>query len=242
MRGRFVFTMLVVTFMLATPARGEEGTLFGMERRRDQFPTDFGYFVYPISGKVPGIGTAYGAGGTVTNVEGTDTDFTGFAIRGDFEATGALLLNYHLIDERLIFDLGNYTAKVAPQGFRRGIGSSRDDVLHLEVESEVTVAQTTLTFYERMLEFYGRYGFGAQRLNRVLDADGKPFENVDNRKHYFQALSLGGGAGRHRRPAGSPPGGPVRGQGFDALRRPDRGARLRHFRRQPDRLPAGGRA
>ncbi len=185
----WVFSLLLVAPALAA----DEGTLFGVERRRDQFPTDFGYFIYPISGKVPGIGSAYGGGGTATNIAGSDTDVTGFAIRGDFEATGAAVLNYHVIDERLIFDLANYTAKVAPNSYRRGIDSSRDDVLHLEVESDITVGQTTLTFFERMVEFYARYGFGSQRLNRVLDADGNPFANVDTDLKYFQGLSLGFG-------------------------------------------------
>lgn len=132
-------SLLFALFLFSTPDTvwADDGTLFGMERRRDQFAKDFSYFLYPISGKVPGIGTAYGAGATVTNIAGTDTDFTGFYVRGDFEATGAALLNYHLIDERLIFDIANYTAKVAAQSYKRGIDSSKDDYIHLEVDSGI---------------------------------------------------------------------------------------------------------
>lgn len=191
-RDAFAVSLLILFLFSSTPAvHADDGTLYDMERRRDQFAKDFGYFIYPISGKVPGIGTAYGAGATVTNIAGMDTDFTGFYVRGDFEATGAAILNYHLIDERLILDIANYTAKVAPQAYKRGIASSKDDFIHLEVESGVSLAQLTGTFFQRMLEVYGRYAFGSHKLNRVLDSQGNEFSNADKSTNHFQNLSLG---------------------------------------------------
>lgn len=189
--GNLAALFILFLFSMPYAAWSDDGTLFDMERRRDQFAKDFGYFLYPLSGKVPGIGTAYGAGATVTNIAGTDTDFTGFYVRGDFEATGAALLNYHLIEERLIFDMANYTAKVAPQAFKRGIDSSKDDYIHLEVESGVSLGQLTGTFFQRMLEVYGRFAFGSQKLNRVLDAQGNDFSNIDKSTASFQGLNLG---------------------------------------------------
>ncbi|MBF0292875.1 MAG: hypothetical protein HQK86_12045, partial [Nitrospinae bacterium] len=112
--------LILCLFLTPSAVCADDGTLYGMERRRDQFAKDFAYFLYPISGKVPGIGTAYGAGATIANIAGTDTDFTGFYVKGDFEASGAVIANYHLIDERLILDIANYTAKVAPQSYKRG--------------------------------------------------------------------------------------------------------------------------
>jgi hypothetical protein len=184
---------LVILILLSTPlsVRADDGTLYGMERRRDQFSKDFSYFFYPISGKAPGIGTAYGAGATVANIAGTDTDFTGFYVRGDFEASGAVIANYHLIEERLILDIANYTAKVAPQSYKRGMDSDKEDVIHLEVQSEVSLAQLSGTFFQRMLEVYGRGAFGSQKLNRVLDSQGNEFSNADKSTAYFQGLSLG---------------------------------------------------
>jgi hypothetical protein len=193
MRRIVNLTTLFILFLCSAPFAvwADDGTLFDMERRRDQFAKDFSYFLYPISGKVPGIGTAYGAGATVTNIAGTDADFTGFYVRGDFEATGAALLNYHLIDERLIFDIANYTAKVAAQSYKRGIDSSKDDYIHLEVDSGLAIGQLTGTFFQRMLEVYSRFTFGSQKLNRVLDAGGNEFSNADKSTTSFQGLSLG---------------------------------------------------
>ena len=47
------------------------------ERRRDQFGKDFGYYIYPIAGEVPGLGTATGIGASVLNIAGNDTDLIG---------------------------------------------------------------------------------------------------------------------------------------------------------------------
>jgi len=165
--------------------------LFNMERRRDQYLKDFGYFIYPIAGKVPGLGTAVGGGATVTNIEGTDTDFTGFYVQGDFDAAGAALLNIHLLPEKLILNSAYYQAKVAPQIFRRGIDSDRSDYFLPEYESDVAIGQLTLTFFERMLEVYARYANGSDRLKRVLDKNGNEFSNIDTGKNYFQTLSMG---------------------------------------------------
>ncbi|MDH5477345.1 MAG: hypothetical protein OEY50_03350, partial [Nitrospinota bacterium] len=193
MKSRLLF--LTVLFSLVTntlPAlANDDGVLFGMERRRDQFRKDFGYFFYPLSGSVPGIGTAYGAGGTVTNIGGTDTDITGFYITGDFSASGVAILNYHLLQDRVIFDIANYTASVAAKSYTRGIDSSKDDFLHVRVDSEVTATQLTYSKFNRQLELYARYGFGSQRIKEVIDSDGNAFENVDSSRKYFQALVFG---------------------------------------------------
>src|SRR5512140_2009335 len=82
------------------------GAMEDIERRRDQFGRDFGYYVYPLASTIPGLGTAEGAGATVLNMGGSDADFTGFKLVGDFHASGYALLDLHAIPKRLIFDVG----------------------------------------------------------------------------------------------------------------------------------------
>jgi hypothetical protein len=96
--------LLIVTILLM---------LFGsisyaevIERRKNQFGRDFGYYIYPIAGEVPGMGRASGFGASVLNMGGGDTDFTGYYVRGDIRATGAALLDYHIVPQRLLFDVG----------------------------------------------------------------------------------------------------------------------------------------
>lgn len=160
-------------------------------RRRDQFGTDFSYFIYPIAGDIPGLGAAGGIGATVLNINHTDLDFTGFKISGDFDASGYTFLDYHILKDRLILDLGYYDYKVAPQVFKRGINSSKDDYILPEAEGEYVLGQLTLSFMQRQFETYLRYGSGRQRLLQVLDKDGNEFAAIDTSQRTGYRLSVG---------------------------------------------------
>lgn len=162
-----------------------------VERRRDQFGTDFAYFVYPIGGDIPGLGSAFGVGGTVLNMYGTDTDFTGFALDGDFTAAGYTLLDMQPVKKRVILDIGYYDFVVAPQQFNRGMDSSPDDYILPKVEGNYWQGQATLTFDERRMETYYRFGYGASRLKEVLDKDGNAFPAIDTSERNARFSTLG---------------------------------------------------
>ena len=92
--NRIVF--VVAIFVLVSSLSAEAA----VERRKDQYGRDFGYYVYPIAGDIPGLGTATGAGASVLNMANSDVDFTGYSINGDFRAKGFALLDYQLIKHR----------------------------------------------------------------------------------------------------------------------------------------------
>ena len=161
------------------------------ERRRDQYSYDFGYYLYPIAGDVPGLGTAAGAGATVINIDDTDTDFTAFKIDGDFSATGVALLNYHAIEKRLILDAGYYDYDVAPINYRRGIDSDPDDYILPRANGSYLIGQITLTYDERRIETYYRLLSGTQQLTEVRDKDGVAFSSIDNTTYDAQSQALG---------------------------------------------------
>ena len=164
----------------------------GIERRKDQFGRDFGYYLYPLVGEVPGLGTAAGFGASVLNMGGGDTDFTGFAIRGDFKATGVALLDYHILPRRLLFDIGYNDYLVAPTTHSRGIDSDQADVIYPKVEGAYLLAQATLTFDERRYEMYVRMLGGRGRQLEVLDKDGQAFPAVDTSWKSGRSVTLGG--------------------------------------------------
>jgi hypothetical protein len=120
------------------------GAFEDIERRRDQFGRDFGYYVYPLASTIPGLGTAEGAGATVLNMGGTDADFTGFKLVGDFKASGYALLDLHAIPQRLVFDVGYYDFEVAPVVYNRGINSDRNEYILPLVEGSHALAQATV--------------------------------------------------------------------------------------------------
>ena len=161
------------------------------ERRRDQFGRDFSYFLYPIAGDIPGLGSAAGIGATVLNIGETDLDFTGFNVQGDFDAAGYTFLDYHFIKNRLILDAGYYDFNVAPVQYNRGIDSSNDDYVLPKVEGKYFLAQLTLSFFQRQFETYLRIRNGKQRLLQVLDENGNEFSAVDTSERSVGDYTLG---------------------------------------------------
>jgi len=162
------------------------------ERRRDQYGKDFSYYMYPIAGEIPGLGSALGAGGTVLNLGGTDTDITGYYIDGDFSASGVALIDLHPIKKRLILDVGFNRYQVAPIQFNRGLDSDPDDYIQPNVKGQYFIGQLTLTFNERRFESFLRAFDGKERLSKILDADGNAFEGINQNWQYHSSLYIGG--------------------------------------------------
>lgn len=177
-----VFMMLTVFFVQSVEA---------IERRRDQFGKEFGYFIYPIASEIPGLGTAAGAGATALNMFDTDADFTGFYLRGDFNVSGYTLLDMHLLPETLVFDIGTFTVDVAPLVYRRGMNSKPDDYIQPHVKGSYRLAQLTFTAKERLFEAYYRYMDGSASINEILDKDGNRFENIDQQAYELKMPTIG---------------------------------------------------
>ena len=188
---RFLTILLLSVFQLISYS-ASANAFEDIERRRDQFETDFAYFLYPIASKIPGLGTAQGGGATVVNIGGTNADFTGFKLVGDFEASGYALLDVHVIPRRLMFDFGYYDFEVAPIAYKRGINSDRNDYILPKAKGSYAILQTTLSFKERMFEVYLRELRGSQRLLSVSDRNGNAFETFDTSKHGARVDTVGG--------------------------------------------------
>jgi hypothetical protein len=182
--GSILFVLL--SFSALAPAGAE------IPRRKDQFGKDFGYYLYPIVGEVPGLGRAWGGGASVLNIAGNDADFTGYYLTGDFTARGAALLDVHLIRHRLILDGGYNDYEVAPKVYERGIESDPDNAIYPEAEGRYFLGQLTLTFDDRRYEFYVRPLTGRERFTRIFDSDGKPFENIDTSWQRRTSYAIGG--------------------------------------------------
>ncbi len=181
--------LILVVFSLCPAIASAD---LSIERRKDQFGKDFGYYIYPIAGEIPGLGTAAGAGVSVLNMGGNDVDLSGYAVDGDFEAKGIALLDYHIKPQRLIFDFGYNDYLVAPIVYDRGIDSDPDDVIHPKVEGRYLLGQLTYTFDERRYELFARALGGRERLLQVLDKDGTAFTGIDTEWQSGERYSIGG--------------------------------------------------
>jgi hypothetical protein len=183
-----IITTIVVmlTILFTLPCNAE------VERRRDQFGKDFGYYVYPIAGEIPGLGTAKGGGASVLNMGGTDADVTGYYVEGDFRAKGVALLDYHIIPKRLVLDMGYNDYDVAPIVYDRGINSDPKDVIYPKAEGGYLLGQLTLTFDQRRYEAFVRLMSGQEKLRQILDKNGDAFAGVDTDWHHYRPIVVGG--------------------------------------------------
>jgi len=145
------------------------------ERRRDQFPKDFGYAIFPYPYRLPGIGSGLSFVAGALNVADTPTDVYGIVFAGDVKGGAAGVGDIHLIPRTLILDLGySAVSKASFQNYsQRGMHTGRDNFSLVEVgDTEYYGGRMTATFYERRFELYGAWYEGASRLNAIRDKDG----------------------------------------------------------------------
>jgi len=178
-----------LTFLVFSPGAA---ALDVPERRRDQYAGEFSYYLYPLAGDIPGLGSVFGLGGSALNIAGTDMDFTAFKVDGDFSASGATLLDIPLIKRRLIFDIGTYDFDVASTRYRRGLDSASDETLHPHAKGRYTLGQLTLTFDQRRYETYLRVLDGTSRLIEVSGSNGEAFPAIDTSRRDARSYTVGG--------------------------------------------------
>src|SRR6266545_3301096 len=145
------------------------------DRRRDQFPTDFGYAAFPYPYRLPGIGSGLSFAAGAFNIADTYTDAYGIAFTGDVKGGAAGVGDIHLIPRTLILDLGySSISKAAFQSYaQRGMNTAKDDFRLLELgDTEYYGARMTATFFDRRFETYGAWYQGASRVRSIRDKDG----------------------------------------------------------------------
>jgi len=160
-------------------------------RSRDQYSGDFSYYVYPIGGDIPGLGTAFGVGASILNFNNSATDFTGFSLKGDFEASGYTFLDIHLLPQKLILDVGYYDFLVSPIQYQRGLASDKEDYILPKAKGRYFMSQLTWTAQQRQYESYLRYGAGKVQLLEVLTKDGEPFDAIDDSVKQVKFTTIG---------------------------------------------------
>ncbi len=163
-----------------------------VERRKEQFGRDFAYYIFPIAGEIPGMGKATGLGVTVSNMGCGDTDFIGYYVRGDIKATGLALLDYHVLPQRLILDVGYNDYVLTTTSYNSGANSSSSDVIYPKVEGKYVLGQLTLTFDERRYEMFARALKGRNHFIEVLDKNNQAFVGLDTSWKSGTYYTLGG--------------------------------------------------
>jgi outer membrane protein assembly factor BamA len=173
MHWQYQFRILALSISLLLISLSSDA--LALERRRDQFTKEPGYYIIPMPYSLPGIGKGLVVGGAYNNIADTHSDVIGFVIGGDLEGVGLLSLDNHIIPNRLILDLSaQHLTKAAVRSYNsRGMSSSADDytILNLK-DNDYYAARLTGTWWERRVEVYGGALDGRSHLEAIRDKDG----------------------------------------------------------------------
>ncbi len=167
-----------------------------IERRRAQFPRDFGYLIAPIPYILPGVGTGLGVIGAFNNTFDSTTDFFLVGVGGDVEGTITGVTDIELLPENVLLDVTyvGFNKGSQKQYAQRGIESDPEDFNIVELKNtSLYGGRLTFTFLERRLEFFTlQYNirsepsaviYQGKEENRQEYADPEPFT--------FQRLTYG---------------------------------------------------
>jgi len=175
-------TLLSITLIvMAMPAAAIELP----DRRKDQFPTDPGYYLVPAPYSIPGLGDGFIIIGAMTNINETHADVYGFAAGGDIKGYGLFATELHLVEKTLLLDLTHTSfEKASSQVYsQRGMNTSADDFILAELDHALFIgARLTYTTFDRRLEFYGVLYKNESRLAAIRDSDGNLIQSTIDSK------------------------------------------------------------
>jgi hypothetical protein len=181
----FILSVLMIFFIVDTS--------HGIERRRDQFPEDFGYIILPAPYSLPGIGDGVMLLGWLSNIFETHSDIGGVIFTGDVEGLFLGFLDNHFIDKMLIVDVmyGEISKASAQMYTKRGMDSDKDDFNYMDTSGvSFRGATTTLTFWERILDISYSHYQGYVQFDRIRDSDGDVIAEFDDQEFTFQSSAI----------------------------------------------------
>lgn len=154
------------------------------ERRKSQFETEPGHLILPFPYSLPGIGSGISLIGGASNISNSHMDLYGLVFSGDVTGAAIGLDDVHLISKRLILELGGSSISRASitNYSRRGMDADKDDFTLMEISDTGSVGtRLTATFFDRRFEVYAAYYQLWFRLDRILDNNGDPILETEER-------------------------------------------------------------
>lgn len=187
--GRKLVSIILLISLGATVLFGE------VERRRDQYLSDPGYFVAPVPYSLPGIGTGMIGVAMANNVYDGYTDFLATAITGDAEGFGGAVQDWYLVERTFKLDFMYETlSKAAIQSYgNRGMASRKEEYILVVLDStEFLGFRATVSFFDKMLEFYNLNYLTSYKLDTLKDKEGNIIQDAsDVKEQTYKIYSLG---------------------------------------------------
>jgi hypothetical protein len=172
---KLVLALCLWAFAQAAAADPGGSDLGAPERRRDQFPKEYGYAIFPYPYSLPGIGSGLSLIAGALNIGDSYTDAYGIVFGGDVKGGAVGVGDLHLLPRRLILDVGySSLSRAAFQSYsQRGMNTGKDDFSIAELgDSEYFGGRATATFFDRRFELYAAWFASASKLKSIRDKDG----------------------------------------------------------------------
>lgn len=182
---------LCLVFILLVAFAAEADAI---ERRRDQFSKESGYYIVPAPYSVPGIGEGILLGLAVVNANNSYTDYGVSVFAGDVEGAGLGVGDLHLINERLFLEVGITVINKLPirEYTGRGMTVGENDYITVELEDATGGGgRLTGTFLDRRLEIYAGLVQFESRPARILDKDGTEILQATGESDQANLYSIG---------------------------------------------------
>lgn len=151
------------------------------DRRKDQFPKDPGYYVFPMPYSIPGVGYGVGLLGFGMNMADTYSDVFGFLLAGDISGGGGGVTDIHLLPKTLILDLTaiRFNASTITNYSQRGMHTDEHDFTLMEFDQyQFGGGRMTATFLDRRFEIYGGGYRLTGELGKIMDPQGNTILDI----------------------------------------------------------------
>jgi hypothetical protein len=166
---KHIFLFVILTFWIISAMAQVP------DRRKDPFPTEEAWYIFPAPFSAPGLGSGVFLAGLWSNIAESHSDMFVGILKGDFDASFAGLLDNHLIDETLILDFtGGVINKAIVTSYQgRGFDTDPNNYKTFKVgDGDGTGGRIMLTFWERRLNAFVTQFTQSSRLKGVYEADG----------------------------------------------------------------------
>ena len=167
-------TFLLINFVLI------QSSVSAIERRTEQFPTDFGYLALPLPYIIPGAGSGFGLLGGFNNVQfgdkETTLDFFAIAIAGDIGGNILLATDIPVVPKMFLLDFGqgNFDKGSFRSYRNRRMNSDPDDYVISELsDTKFKFARLALTLFDRMFDIFGFQTKNKSTLSAIRNKDGE---------------------------------------------------------------------
>ena len=168
---KFILALLIIFFSHTTAS--------AIERRSEQFPSEFGYLALPLPYIIPGAGTGFGILGGFNNVPfgsfETTLDLFAIGIAGDIGGNILLATDFPVYPEAILLDFGqgNFDKGSFRSYRNRRMDSDPDDYVISELsDTQFIFTRLAITLFDRMFDIFGFQTRNKSTLSAIRDKDG----------------------------------------------------------------------